>query len=428
MRLLAFAFAMGFPCASGAQSLLERTPNVSGNWPGASGTLYFHFVHRFAASDGPERKVSNVPTFLVAAGLPMRLLAGFNYSTNSTLAPRFPNEWELFARWMPLSEDLGSPVDLGAQVGYNNAADGVDAEASIAKKLGVGRVIVAARALSDPVEAGNQRFALAGGATVRLGQFIALAGDVGSLLDRDSTERIAWSAGFHFAIPLTPHTVSLHATNAMITTLQGVSRGASSIRYGFEFTIPLTLRRYFGRRAEQNSATDSSVAVALSSEPARNSIANVPRADSTRVAATPPAAQPSTPPPSPSTPQPRVESETSRVEPPRTATPSRPTTRPRGSASAPRPAAPRPPARVTKTSIKNVTYLQPRLQITVGTTVEWTNTDPMPHSVTAVDRSFDSGLINPGKTYRHTFTKAGTFSFFCVPHPFMKGTVIVKEP
>jgi len=77
--------------------------------------------------------------------------------------------------------------------------------------------------------------------------------------------------------------------------------------------------------------------------------------------------------------------------------------------------------------MKNVTYLQQRLQVTVGTTVEWTNNDPMPHSVTAVNRSFNSGLINPGRTYRHTFTTAGTYNYFCMPHPFMKGVVVVRE-
>lgn len=69
-----------------AQSLLERPPNLSGNWAGNPGTLYFNFIHRFRASDAPERKVSNYPTFLVAAGLPYRLLVGFNYATNSDLA------------------------------------------------------------------------------------------------------------------------------------------------------------------------------------------------------------------------------------------------------------------------------------------------------------------------------------------------------
>jgi amicyanin len=77
--------------------------------------------------------------------------------------------------------------------------------------------------------------------------------------------------------------------------------------------------------------------------------------------------------------------------------------------------------------MKNINYMQGRLQIEVGTTVVWTNTDPLAHTVTAVDKSFNSGLVNPGKTYRHTFTKAGTYNYFCMPHPFMKGVIVVKE-
>nr|MDP9177931.1 cupredoxin family copper-binding protein [Gemmatimonadota bacterium] len=76
--------------------------------------------------------------------------------------------------------------------------------------------------------------------------------------------------------------------------------------------------------------------------------------------------------------------------------------------------------------MRNLNYLQPRLQITVGTTVEWKNNDPLPHTVTAVDKSFNSGMINPGKTYTRTFTKPGTYNFFCTPHPFMTGVVVVR--
>lgn len=401
----ALAVAMGFPGIGQAQSLLDRPPNLSGDWTGASGTLYFHFVHRFTTSDAPERKVSNVPTFLVAAGLPRRILAGFNYSTNSTLAPRFPNEWELFARWMPLSQDYGAPLDIAAQAGYNNASDGLDAEVSVARKIGITRVIAAGRALSDPFEEGNTRLALAGGATLRLGQYVALAGDVASLLDRDSTERVAWSAGVHFAIPLTPHTVSLHATNAMLTTLQGASRGSSEVRYGFEFTIPLTLRRYFGRRAEAAAASPDTTSAIVAAVPA------VVAADA----------------PAPTT---LRDTTVARPVAPRAVTPAPVTAPPRAAprTTSPKPAAAKPAPRVVKAGIKNVAYLQSRLQVTVGTTVEWTNNDPMPHTVTATDKSFDSGLINPGKTFRYTFTKAGTFNFFCQPHPFMKGTVVVRQP
>jgi amicyanin len=76
--------------------------------------------------------------------------------------------------------------------------------------------------------------------------------------------------------------------------------------------------------------------------------------------------------------------------------------------------------------MKNLNYLQSRLQVAVGTTVEWKNNDPLPHTVTSVDKTFNSGLINPGKTYSHTFNKPGTYSYFCTPHPFMKGVIVVK--
>ena len=415
MRRVRLLFCLLFlPAIASGQSLLDRSPNVSGDWVGAPGTLYFHFLHRFTASDAPQRKVSNVPTFLLGAGLPHRLFAGFNYSTNSTLAPNFPNEWELFARWSPFSEDLGRPLDLGAQIGYNNAADGVDGEVSVAKRLGIARVIVAGRGLSDPLEKGNARFAMAGGATVRLGRYVALAGDVASLADRDSAERVAWSAGVHIAIPLTPHTLSLHATNAPVGTLQGQSRGSANVRYGFEFTIPLTLRRYFGKRA-QVPAPDTVVSAAAA--PVDTAAADQKVAETSVPA--PPAPMPLMPPMPPS-PQPVVTAS------PADSVSRAPVAKPAETKSAsPKPASSRPVARTRRTTIKNISYMQPRITIAVGTTIEWTNADPLPHSVTAVDRSFNSGLIQPGKTYRHTFTRAGTYNFYCMPHPFMKGVVVV---
>jgi len=384
-----------------AQSLLDRSPNLSGDWVGAPGTLYFHFLHRFTVSDAPQRKVSNVPTFLLGAGLPKRFLAGFNYSTNSTLAPNFPNEWEAFARWSPIAEDLGKPLDLGGQIGYNNAADGVDGEISAAKRLGRVRLVLAGRALSDPLESGSVRFAVAGGGTFRLGQYVAIAGDVASLTDRDSVEKVAWSAGLNIAIPLTPHTLSLHATNAPVGTLQGQSRGSDKIRYGFEFTIPLTLRRYFGKRAESPS-TDTVVSVAAAPV---DTAAQAEKPAETTV------------------PSPIVEAAPAPATAPPPVSTSKPPTTP--VTGAPRPTAPKPVARVRKTVIKNISYMQPKITIPVGTTVEWTNNDPLPHSVTAADKSFNSGLIQPGKTYRHTFAKAGTYNFYCIPHPFMKGVITV---
>jgi plastocyanin len=381
------------------QSLLERPPNLSGEWTGAPGTLYFHFIHRFSTSGAPQRKVSNVPTFLLGAGLPHQLFAGLNYSTNSSLAPQFPNEWEIFARWAPISEDLGAPLDLGGQIGYNNAADGVDGELSAAHWFGRARLLVAARALSDPLQKNHYRSALAGGAVLRLGTYMSLAGDVAARTSRDSAERVAWSAGVHFAIPFTPHTFSLQATNTLVSTLQGASRGTSDVRYGFEFTVPVTLGRYFGNKQPPPTTTARVPDTVTRSIPAPAAAA-APRSDTSRVAA-PERAAPERTPPVAAAPAP--------------------------TAQAPTPAA-QPTPRVVRTGIKNIGYLQPRLEVTVGTTVEWSNRDPLPHSVTAVDKSFDSGLIQPGESFRYTFTRAGSFNFYCVPHPFMKGVVVVRAP
>jgi len=381
-----------------AQSLLDRSPNVSGDWTGSPGTLYFHFVHRFSTSGKPERKVTNVPTFLLAAGLPKHFLAGVNYSTNSTLAARYPNEWEVFARWLPFSQDFGAPLDLGGQIGYNNAAQGVDGEVSLARSAGIARLIVAGRTLSDPTGADNRRYAIAGAAVIRVGTYVSITGDVASMNNRDSSERVAWSAGLHFAIPLTPHTVSLQATNTLVNTLQGESRGTSNVRYGFEFTIPLTLRRYFGRRAEQKPEVDSERVAEAHGDSVAAPIVAPPNPDSvTPIKTAAPAPNP--------------------------VTVGKPTTNPSRAATT----GPAPAALMVRTGMKNINYLRSKLEVVVGTTIEWTNHDPLPHSVTAVDRSFNSGLIQPGKTYRHTFTKAGTFNFFCMPHPFMKGTIVVRE-
>ena len=415
MRLLRGLLIAGLilvPIESNSQSLLDRSPNMSGDWVGAPGTLFFNFVHRFTASDAPQRKVSNVPTFLIAAGLPAHLLAGLNYSTNSTLSPGFPNEWELFGRWAPMSQDVGSPLDLGAQVGYNNAAEGIDGEVSAARRLGRARLLVAGRALSSPIAGGSEQFAVAGGATFKLGQFLALAADVASMSDRTDEERIAWSAGVHFAIPMSPHTLSIHATNTTTTTLQGASRGSKNVRYGFEFTIPLTLRRYFGNHSEPVADTISRVAASATGTP------TVTHDPSVTVAG------PSAPQIDTLTRPPTIQS-TPRSTTAPTSTPSTP---PRSSTTAPAQKPVSTAKTVTRSGMKNITYLHSKLQITVGTTVEWTNRDPLPHTVTADDKSFDSGLIQPGKVYRHTFTRAGTFNFHCTPHPFMKGVVVVREP
>lgn len=248
-RVCVNLLALGLAGPLAGQGGLDHTPNISGDWVTAPGTVQFNFLHRFVRGPAPARKVSNFPTFLLATSVARGTLVGVSYSSNSTLAPAYPNEWEFFLRAQPLTQAGGFPVDVGAQVGWNLAADGADGELSLTRRAGPLRLLAVGRVLADP-DASGAEFAYGGGAALRLTRHLALVGDVATLAERDAArgEKAAWSAGFAVAIPNTPHTLSLHATNTTTGTLQGASRGASRVRYGFEFTIPITLARYFGRR------------------------------------------------------------------------------------------------------------------------------------------------------------------------------------
>lgn len=254
-RALLLACALGLtagPAGAGAQSVLDRTPNLGGAWVGRAGTVYFNFLHRFNVSDPPLRKVTNTPTFLLGAGLPGHTMVAVQYATNSLVAGAdVPNELELAGRWAALRQEAGAPVDVALQAAYNTAAASPDAEVTLARLFGPVRLMATGRVLGRGYDRDTVRYAVGGGALVRLGRHVALAGDLVTLLDRGDDEALAWSAALQLAIPYTPHTLSLHATNTNTATLQGSSKGieingASLTRWGFEFTIPVTLSRYFG--------------------------------------------------------------------------------------------------------------------------------------------------------------------------------------
>lgn len=406
-----------------AQSMLDRPPNVSGNWVGHTGTVYFNFVHRFAESGPPDHKVTNAPTFLVATGIASRGLVGFNYATNSQLAARSPNEWEFFTRFAALVQDDGAPFDIAGQAGYNIVAEGVDGELSAARREGPVRVIAAARVLADPFEAGKTRFALAGGGTIRLTRWLALAGDAATLMNRRENERLAWSAGLHLALPSTPHTLSLHMSNTITTTLQGATRGGDKARFGFEFTVPITLRRFFGGGeqpavaevpgAQVSDTTSISPDTTVARDrpdsiaPARAPRDAIPVPTRTDSAARARAPRDTVPAPA------RADSDARAERPPRAPVPSGP--------AAPR----KPPARVTA-AMRGMAFTPRRIEIAAGGTVTWRNNDQLPHTVTANDASFSSPMILAGGTWSHTFSKPGTYAFYCTPHPFMRGVIVVR--
>ncbi len=143
--ICACAILSGLPALLVAQGTLDRSPNVSGDWVTRPGTVQFNFLHRFVRSLKPVRKVSNFPTFLIATSFLKGTTVGFNYATNSTLAPAYPNEWEFFGRTQPFAQEAGFPVDIAGQVGYNLAAKGVDGEVSVGRRMGPVHLIAVGR-------------------------------------------------------------------------------------------------------------------------------------------------------------------------------------------------------------------------------------------------------------------------------------------
>lgn len=78
-------------------------------------------------------------------------------------------------------------------------------------------------------------------------------------------------------------------------------------------------------------------------------------------------------------------------------------------------------------TIETVKYSPETIQISEGETVVWVNNDLTPHTVTSQSGGeLNSGSIEPGASWRHTFGQAGTFPYYCTFHTEMKGAITVK--
>lgn len=78
-------------------------------------------------------------------------------------------------------------------------------------------------------------------------------------------------------------------------------------------------------------------------------------------------------------------------------------------------------------SIKGYAFTPATITVKRGAMVTWTNEDLYAHTVTANDGSFASKQLNKGETFSHTFSKAGTYTYYCQLHPTMKGTIVVTQ-
>lgn len=76
--------------------------------------------------------------------------------------------------------------------------------------------------------------------------------------------------------------------------------------------------------------------------------------------------------------------------------------------------------------IKDFAYVPATITVKAGQSVLFVQDDQTPHTVTASDKSYDSGNLDQRATWAHAFAKPGTYTYICAYHPNMKGTVVVK--
>jgi len=84
----------------------------------------------------------------------------------------------------------------------------------------------------------------------------------------------------------------------------------------------------------------------------------------------------------------------------------------------------------------NSCFLPAEVIIDVGGVVHWTNDDTTAHTIISGDlitdrrnagSDFDSSIVIVGDSFEATFDTTGTYPYFCMFHPWMTGSVIVKE-
>jgi len=81
---------------------------------------------------------------------------------------------------------------------------------------------------------------------------------------------------------------------------------------------------------------------------------------------------------------------------------------------------------IAEVKIDNFSFGPATLTVAAGTAVTWTNRDDIPHTVVSDDKAFKSKVLDTDEKFSFTFTKPGTYGYFCSIHPKMTGKVVVQ--
>ena len=86
-------------------------------------------------------------------------------------------------------------------------------------------------------------------------------------------------------------------------------------------------------------------------------------------------------------------------------------------------------ANKTVVAVRDFAFFPDTVRVKAGSEVIWVNceTDVSDyHTSTSTTGVWSSGAINRGQSYARRFDARGNFGYFCEPHPFMRGAVIVE--
>ena len=84
------------------------------------------------------------------------------------------------------------------------------------------------------------------------------------------------------------------------------------------------------------------------------------------------------------------------------------------------------PAATAEVKIDNFVFGPAAITVPVGTTVTWINRDDIPHTAVSTDKMFKSKVLDTDEKFSFTFSKPGTYEYFCSIHPKMTGKVLVQ--
>jgi plastocyanin len=85
-----------------------------------------------------------------------------------------------------------------------------------------------------------------------------------------------------------------------------------------------------------------------------------------------------------------------------------------------------PSSATAEVKIDNFSFGPTVLTVIAGTTVTWTNHDDIPHTVVSTDGVFKSKVLDTDEKFSYSFTKVGTYPYFCSIHPKMTGKIVVQ--